>query len=419
MAVEINIPKLGMAMKEATLVEWKFNEGDHVDEGDVILEIETEKTTWEVEAPGSGFLHILVSADTVQPVGAAVGLIAKTQEELAGLPRGATSAPKGAAPSEEAPAVAARKAAEVLKGKEGRIKISPLARKMAEKNGIDPGTLTGTGPGGRITKKDLEKAIAAREAGPAAPKATGVVERDGKKIKEVIPLKRMRKLIAEHMHHSLSVSAQLTSMYEMDVTELKKLRAGLVAQEEHLGVRISFNDIYVLAVAKTLKDFPMINASLIDGEIIIWKDINVGVAVAMQGADDLGGGLIVPVVRNADQKKLSEISKELKNTISKAREGKLLPDDVSCGTFTVSNMGAISGGGRLIYGTPIINQPESAILVTGAIVDRPVVVDGEIVIRPMMPLSLTFDHRMIDGVPADMFMGQLIKYLSNPTLMLS
>jgi pyruvate dehydrogenase E2 component (dihydrolipoamide acetyltransferase)/2-oxoglutarate dehydrogenase E2 component (dihydrolipoamide succinyltransferase) len=226
----------------------------------------------------------------------------------------------------------------------------------------------------------------------------------------------MRRAISKHMQQSLALSAQLTSMGEVEATNLKKFRADLVSQEETLGTRITYNDIYVLALAKTLKDIPMVNSSLVDDDIIVWEDINIGVAVALEGADVMGGGLIVPVVRRADKKSLTEISKELKNTIQKAREGKLLPDDVTGSTFTLTNMGGLGSGWG--YGTPIINQPESAILGTGAIVDRPVVREGEIVIRAMMPVSFTFDHRVLDGVPAGMFMGRLRQYIEDPLLLL-
>jgi pyruvate dehydrogenase E2 component (dihydrolipoamide acetyltransferase)/2-oxoglutarate dehydrogenase E2 component (dihydrolipoamide succinyltransferase) len=415
-AANITIPKLGMTMKEANLVEWKFNEGDWVEKEAVVLEIETEKTTWEVEAADSGFLHILFAAnpDSPHPVGGVVGLLAETEEELAALQK-ESPAPVAVAEAEAAPTPAATVEKVVKAGRGGRVKASPVARKMAEEKGYDLATITGTGPGGRITKQDVEKAI---EAGPpvAAPEPSEMEERDGRKIKEIIPLKGMRRAISKHMQQSLAISAQLTSMGEVEATNLKKFRANLVSQEETIGTRITYNDIYVLALAKTLKDIPMVNSSLVDDEIIVWEDINIGVAVALAGADVMGGGLIVPVVRKADKKSLTEISKELKNTIQKAREGKLLPDDVTGSTFTLTNMGGLGSGWG--YGTPIINQPESAILGTGAIVDRPVVRDGEIVIRAMMPVSFTFDHRVLDGVPAGMFMGRLRQFIEDPLLLL-
>jgi len=418
LAQEIHIPKLGMSMKEATLVEWKFNEGDQIEKGDVILVIETEKTKWEVEAPSSGLLHILVDINATEKVGAVIGLIAETQEELealqkeSGVVAGAAAEPATAAASAPAKSVAAKA------GKGEPVRISPVARKLAEEHMIDLTAVTGSGPGGRIVKEDIEKAVEAKKAAPEVGplEAIELEEYDGKKIREKIPLLGMRKAIAEHMHRSLAVAAQLTSMGEVEMTELKKFRTQLLEREEALGTRITYTDLYVLVIAKALKQMPMVNASLIEDEIIIWDDINVGVAVALAGQDAMGGGLIVPVIKNADQKSLVDISKELKATINKAREGKLMPDDVTGGTFTLTNLGGPGGGWG--FGTPIINQPQAAILGTGSIVDRPVVKDGEVVIRPMMPFSFTFDHRVIDGAPAGLFLARLTQLLANPLLLL-
>jgi len=404
-----------MTMKEATLVEWKFTEGDSVKEGDVVLIIETEKVQWDVEASASGLLHIITEPNITEPIGTVVGLLAENEEELAKVQKESPPPAEAVAEVAEKPAAKAAPAPAAAKG--GRVKASPVAKKLAEEAGIDLSTVAGTGPGGRIKKEDVEQAIEAAKSAPAA--AAGAAPagdiRDGKLVKEVIPLTGMRKAISDHMHQSLAVSAQLTSMGELDATELMKYRKSLVEMEETIGTRITYNDIYILAAAKALKAFPMVNASLIDGEIIMWDDINIGVAVALSGADVLGGGLIVPVVKNADRKSLSEISKEIKATIENAREGNLMPDDVSGGTFTITNMGGMGGGWG--FGTPIINQPQSAIIGTGAINERPVAKDGQVIVRKMMPLSFTFDHRVLDGVPAGMFMGMFSRLLANPTLL--
>jgi len=203
-------------------------------------------------------------------------------------------------------------------------------------------------------------------------------------------------------------------MGEIDMTELVKFRSALLEQEEALGTRISYTDILVFIIARALKDNPIVNASLMENEIKIWEDINIGVAVALEEEGEWG--LIVPVVRNANQKSLVEISREVKSITQKARTGKLMPDDVTGGTFTLTNLGAFGGGWG--FGTPIINQPESAILGTGAITDRPVVRQGQIVIRPIMTCSFTFDHRVIDGAPAAKFMVSLTKLLESPALLL-
>jgi len=410
MAEYIAIPKLGMSMTEATLVEWKVKEGDQVEKGDIVLLIETEKTQWEVEASVSGFVHILVEEDVKALVGRVVGLIAETKEELEALQKEpAREIFTTVTEVTEVPPVEAAPPAAVRAEEGRRLRISPVARKMAEEHMIDITTITGTGPDGRIVREDIEKAIEAKKRGVPVAEAY-----EGKGVKTTIPLRSMRRAIAEHMHRSLSVAAQLTVMGEIDMTELIKRRNALVEQEEAIGARITYTDIFVLAIAKALKENPIVNSSLIENEIKIWEDINIGVAVALEEGGE--GGLIVPVVRNADQKSLLEINREVRALVEKARVGKLMPDDVSGGTFTLTNLGAFGGGWG--FGTPIINQPQSAILGTGAITDRPVVRQGQIVIRPIMSYSFTFDHRVVDGAPAGKFMAQVTQLLENPDLFL-
>jgi len=425
-AREINIPKLGMSMREATLVEWVVQEGALVNQGQVILIIETEKTKWEVEAAAAGFVHILIPADPdrKEPVGQVVGLIAESEEELKALQAegGVAAGPAKAEPK------AARAAAQAAPAGEGRAPVSPLARRLAEEHDIDLAQVKGTGPGGRIVKEDVLEAIEAKKAAPApgpapaaAPAQTGEASAaetiDGKRVKATLSLKTgMRGAIARHMRESLAVSAQLTLTGEIDMTEVKRLREKLLQQEDRLGTRITYNDIFVLAVTRALRDFPIVNASVVGNEIKVWEDIHIGVAVALEGQDPYSSGLIVPVIRHADRMSLAEISKAAKALAAKAREGKILPDDVTGSTFTLTNLGGAGGGYG--FGTPIINQPESAILGTGAITDRAVVRSGEIVIRPIMTYSLTFDHRVIDGYPATLFVARLTELLENPLLML-
>lgn len=272
---------------------------------------------------------------------------------------------------------------------------------MAEEHMIDIASIAGTGPGGRIVREDIEKAIEAGRKVEVTP-----VVYQGKRVKSTIPLKGMREAIAEHMHRSLSISAQLTSMGEIDMTEVVKLRETLVSQAEAVGARITYTDIFVLAIAKLLKDNPIINSSLIDNEIKLWENINVGVAVALEE------GLIVPVVKDADKKSLVEISQTIRTLGEKAREGKLVPDNVTGGTFTITNLGTLGGGYR--FETAIINQPESAILGTGGIVDRAVVRDGQIVIRSIMTYYLTYDHRVINGAEAAKFMANMTRLMEKP-----
>jgi pyruvate dehydrogenase E2 component (dihydrolipoamide acetyltransferase) len=392
---KVIVPKLGMSTEPITLVEWKANEGDQVEKGSVVLVVETEKIQHDVEAEASGFLHILVEAGKEAPIGSAAGIIVATKEELEALKKG-----KGVAAAEvkEAPPAEAPVEAE-----KERIAISSVARKMAEEHMIDITKVAGSGPEGRIVKEDIEKEIAEKAAPPVAAAADLY---QGRKVKSKLPLTGIRKAIAEHMHRSLAVSAQLTVMGEMDVAELVKLRKKLVAQEEKLGARITYTDLMVAAVARLLKEYPLVNASLIGNEIVQWEDINVSVAVALEE------GLIVPVVRNADQKSLVEISKEVRTLAKKARERALAPEQVQGGTFTITNLGAMGGGYR--FETVIINQPEAAILGTGGITDRAVVREGKIVVRPIMTYYLTYDHRVFTGAVAAAFINSLIELLAKP-----
>lgn len=412
MAAKILMPKLGMSTAPLTLVEWKAKEGERIEQGNIVMVVETEKIRHDVEAEASGFLHILVEEGQEVPIGTVAGLIAETKEELAALQKEtpkevitAAARVKEVPPAEAAPVEAkAPPAAEVKKGE--RIVISPVARKLAEEHTIDITTIAGTGPGGRIVREDIEKAIEAKEKAKVAPEVY-----EGKKVKSTIPLKGMRKAIAEHMHRSLSISAQLTVMGEIDMTEMVKLRQSLVKKEEALGTRITYTDLFVFVAAKLLKDYPIVNSSLIDNEIKVWENINIGVATALEE------GLIVPVVKDADKKSLVEISQTVRSLVQKAREGKLMPDEITGGTFTITNLGALGGGYR--FETVIINQPEAAILGTGGITDRVVVRDGKIVIRPVMTYYFTYDHRVVTGAVAAKFMASAIQLMENPSPLVS
>jgi len=414
MAFHITIPKLGMSMSDATLVEWKAKEGDRVEKGSVVLVIETEKTEWNIEAGASGFLHILVQEGGKTPIGRIVGLIAETEQELEALQK---ESPQELFTTEV-------KAKEVIKAEptqikpagpdetreKGFIRISPVARKMAEENLIDITYIQGTGPGGRIVREDIERALKEQKKIEPSLREVPPDLYQGRKLRESTPLKGMRKVIAERMLSSLTTSAQLTLMGDFDATELVKLRETFKRQEERIDIRITYTEILVYGIANALKDHPDINVSLIDNEIKVWDDINIGVAVAL-GKE----GLIVPVVKQAGQKSLIEISRLIKMLVEKARAGKLLPDEVTGGTFTLSSIGAV---GVSSYQTPVINQPESAILATGPIVEKPVVKNGRIDIAPMMSYSFTFDHRVINGFGAEQFLGRLRELLETPGLLL-
>ena len=410
MAVQIVAPKLGMSMSEVTMVEWKVKEGEMVEKGTVVLVIETEKTEWNVEARASGFLNILVQEGAKAKIGQVVGLIAEGREELEILQK---EPPResliGETKVKESPLPEAAQVGS-LAGEGERIRISPIARKMAEEQMIDITRIMGTGPDGRIVKEDIEKALETQRKGAAPPEEVSRTLYQGRKLKQTIPIKGMRRVIAERMVGSLSNSAQLSFLGKFDATELIQFRKALSNREKAIGVSVTYTEILVYVIARALKDHPDINVRLIENEIKVWEDINIGVAVAL-GKE----GLLVPVVKQAEKKSLLEISQEVKSLVEKAREGKILPDEVTGGTFTLTSIGAV---GVSDYQTPVINQPESAILGTGPIRDEPVVKKGQIVIASMMPYSLTIDHRVINGFGAEQFLASLKELVETPGLLL-
>jgi pyruvate dehydrogenase E2 component (dihydrolipoamide acetyltransferase) len=412
MAIQIVAPKLGMSMSDLTIVEWKAKEGEKIEKGSVVLVIETEKTEWSIEAEASGFIHILAQEGVKVKIGQVVGLIAETKEELEELQKETVQEPligeiKEALPPEAAQEKPETAGAEV--GETERIRISPLARKMAQEHMIDIMRIKATGPGGRVVKEDIERAIEEQKK-VVAPLEEGTPVYQGRRVRETIPLKGMRRIIAERMYTSLSSSAQLSFLGEFDATELVKLREAFLAKEKIIGVKITYTEFLVYAISRTLKDHPDINASLFENEIKVWEDVNIGVAVAL-GKE----GLLVPVVKQAEKKSLIEISQEIKRLVEKTRAGEILPDEVTGGTFTLTSIGAI---GVSYFQTPVINQPESAILGTGPVMEKPVAKNGQIVIAPMMPYSLTIDHRVINGFGAEQFLARLKELVETPSLLL-
>lgn len=405
MAGYIAIPKLSIAMARATIVEWKAKEAQRVEKDSVVLIIETEKTTWEVRTDYTGFLHVLVAERAEAPPGKVVGLVAETLEELEQIQKEpANELFVNDSDAKEGDPKETEGKGQAISRPE-HMPISPVARKMAEVHMIDVSQVSGTGPGGRITKEDIEKAIEARQARKAdrvpgdRDRTPGDVDYPAKKVRSSIPLSGMRKKISEHMHQSLSTSAQMTIMGEMDMSEIRKLKESLRSNEKGSEVRITYTDLLVMLISRALSEHRDINCSIIGNEISIWEDINIGVAVAL-GA----GGLIVPVVRNADKKGLGELSQTIRTLIHKAQTGNLVPDDVIGGTFSLSSLGK---DGISTFQTPILNRQESAILGVGPITDKPVVRNDQIVIAPMMPYSLTFDHRAINGFGAEKFIGRI------------
>jgi pyruvate dehydrogenase E2 component (dihydrolipoamide acetyltransferase) len=431
-----------MTMKQGKVAKWLRQEGDELRKGEPLFEVETEKITNTVQSVASGILfQIVVQAGRTVPVGAVLAVLAEggeTPERIEGIKVGEVedvkAAPAGKAAPDRAkvapPArdyVAASPAAKRLAkdlgvdialvpgtGKEGRVteedvkrfheqgpplpRITPVALEMARQAGLDLTTLSGSGEGGKITKEDVERAVASRPAPAGVPSSPP----------RSIPLSGMRRAIAENMHASLQNTAQLTLMTEVDVTEMVRFRDLL--REEYKGdesVRISYNDMIIYTLARVLKRFPYMNSTLAGDEILLHDRVDIGMAVA------LPGGLIVPKIRNADRKGILEIGREARGLAGRAREGSLSMDEVTDGTFTISNMSMLGVDGF----TPILNPPETAILGVGRIIEKPGVRDGRIEIRSFMTLSLTIDHRVVDGAPAAEFLQSLGRHLEQPALL--
>ena len=419
MIEEIIVPKLGMAAAVVTLTEWKVEQGGRIEKGDTIVDLEAEKSTFEMPAPRSGFVHILLPQGAEADVSTVIALLAETPEEYASLSQGVQAdapAPPAAAavPAEAAPADAAAD-----DDARGHIFITPVARRIAAEHGLDIRALTGSGPNGRIQKADVEKAIAGGTAAPlaaapdapvsvAAPAAVASGPAD-KQVAEIIPYRGMRKVIGENMMKSLVVNAPNTMSGDFDFTAMVQYREQLVAREADLGTRITYAELLIWAVSRALKRFPFMNSSLIDNEIKVWKNVNVGMAVAL--GDHGEKGLVVPIIREAGRKSLVEISQDAKALGEKARSDRLMPEDMSGGTFTVSVFGSV---GVSSYSTPIINMPEAGILGIGRLIKKPIVRNDEIVIAPMLPYSLTHDHRIIDGAAAERFLTILKDIIENP-----
>jgi len=374
MAVEVVMPKFGLTMQEGTIQRWFKAEGDPIAKGESLFEVETEKVLYEVEAPIAGRVaKLLYPEEATVACARVVAVLAVGDEDPAAVAARYAAVPATATAAAVAAPAPVRSPAPGGPG----APVTPAARKLAREHGIELEAVAGTGPGGRVTREDVEAAIAA-----GAPAGA--------------PLRGMRKTIAEHMLQSVQTTAQLTITTDADVTEL-------VARHQRLRgeFAVTITDLVIEAVAAALRAHPRLNATASADAVRQHAEIDIGVAVAV---DD---GLVVPVVRGADGKALRDIAVESRALAEKARAGRLAADDVRGGTFTVTNLG--------MYGvdafTPILNTPQVATLGVGRIVEKPAVHGGQIVARRMMVLSLTFDHRIVDGVPAAAFLRDVVDRL--------
>jgi pyruvate dehydrogenase E2 component (dihydrolipoamide acetyltransferase) len=394
---KVIMPKLGMVMKEGLVVCWHAVEGDHVEVDALLLEIESDKVTTEIGAPASGVLRkIVVREEEIVPCGTVVGIIAATaEEEIPGL-EGIVSDARAVVLTrrqweqkqtlKEAPDEARSSRAEV------KVRISPAAKKLARTHGIDPSQLRGTGPGGRIVREDVMRAVEAAGEQPE-PRTEG--GRPG----QSVPLSRIRRSIAENMARSARSVARVVHFAEVDMSRAVAYRNdNRESFAKEAGADLSYNALLIKATAAAMRQDPVLNVSLEGDEIRQHSEINVGLAVA------LDEGLLTVSIKQADRKGLRQIAKESAALIAKARSGGLQVDDVTGSSITISSL----GGFDIDSFTPIVNLPEVAILGVGTVVDRPVVRSGKIEVAPIVKLSLSFDHRVVDGAPAARFL-QLLK----------
>nr|WP_225778550.1 2-oxoglutarate dehydrogenase complex dihydrolipoyllysine-residue succinyltransferase [Pseudomonas sp. Marseille-Q3773] len=403
MAIEIKAPTFPESVADGMVATWHKQPGDAVKRDELIVDIETDKVVLEVLATADGVLGAIFkgAGDTV------------LSDEVLGsiVEGGAAAAAPATAPAAAAPAAAAADA-----GEEDPV-AAPAARKLAEENGIDLATVAGTGKGGRITKEDVVAAVANKKSAPApaakpaaAAAAAPVVVAAGDRTEKRVPMTRLRAKIAERLVEAQSSMAMLTTFNEVDMTEVMALRSKYkdLFEKTHNGVRLGFMSFFVKAATEALKRFPAVNASIDGNDIVYHGYADVGVAVSSDR------GLVVPVLRNAESMSLAEIENGIATFGKKARDGKLAIEEMTGGTFTITNGGTFGS----MMSTPIVNPPQAAILGMHNIIQRPMAINGQVVIRPMMYLALSYDHRLIDGKEAVTFLVTIKNLLEDPSRLL-
>ncbi|MCS3836232.1 2-oxoglutarate dehydrogenase E2 component (dihydrolipoamide succinyltransferase) [Pseudomonas sp. JAI111] len=404
MAIEIKAPTFPESVADGTVATWHKKPGDAVKRDDLIVDIETDKVVLEVLATADGVLGAIVKneGDTVL-----------SDEVLGSIEAGGGAA---AAPAPAAAPAAAQAAAPAAEGEDDPV-AAPAARKLAEENGINIASVAGTGKGGRVTKEDVVAAVAAKKAAPAAapakapaPAASAPVFAAGERVEKRVPMTRLRAKVAERLVEAQSNMAMLTTFNEVDMTEVMALRSKYkdLFEKSHNGVRLGFMSFFVKAATEALKRFPAVNASIDGADIVYHGYADVGVAVSSDR------GLVVPVLRNAELMSLAEIEGGIATFGKKARDGKLSMDEMTGGTFTITNGGTFGS----MMSTPIVNPPQAAILGMHNILQRPMAINGQVVIRPMMYLALSYDHRLIDGKEAVTFLVTIKNLLEDPARLL-
>src|SRR5215469_1020973 len=445
MPVEYEMPELAESVIEGEIVKWLVKEGEHVKQDQPFVEVMTDKVTVEVPSPYEGILLKQVAKEgEVVPIGKPIAIFGKEGETLDDHTAAAPAQAKREEPAvkaepsktEPAKAVKAQEASpskgatgagnghagaiaaseSAVLGPGGRPLAAPAIRKFAREKGVDLNRVRGSGEGGRIRREDVERVAAAGGAAPARGPETARPSVPSRVLPpppgetERVPLRGLRRVIADHMVHSKHTAAHTLHVDEADLTELVALRASAKEKAAERGVKLTYLPFFVRAVCYALKKYPYMNSSLDDAahEIILKKDYNIGIAA------NTDAGLVVPVVHQADRKTIFELAAEISALADKARAGKLAHEDISGGTFTITNVGSVGG----LFTFPVINYPEVGILGTHGIQERPVVRNGQIAIRHMMYLSISFDHRVVDGALAARFVREVADYLATPALML-
>ncbi|HIE3929351.1 TPA: 2-oxoglutarate dehydrogenase complex dihydrolipoyllysine-residue succinyltransferase [Pseudomonas aeruginosa] len=406
MAIEIKAPTFPESVADGTVATWHKKPGEAVKRDELIVDIETDKVVIEVLAEADGVLAEIIKneGDTVL-----------SNELLGKLNEGGAAAPAAPAAAAPAAAPAAQAAAPAAAGGDDAI-LSPAARKLAEEAGIDPNSIAGTGKGGRVTKEDVVAAVEAKKnapaapAKPAAPAAEAPIFAAGDRVEKRVPMTRLRAKVAERLVEAQSAMAMLTTFNEVNMKPIMDLRSKYkdLFEKKHNGVRLGFMSFFVKAATEALKRFPGVNASIDGNDIVYHGYQDIGVAVSSDR------GLVVPVLRNAEFMSLAEIEGGIANFGKKAKEGKLTIEDMTGGTFTISNGGVFGS----LLSTPIVNPPQTAILGMHKIQERPMAVSGQVVILPMMYLALSYDHRLIDGKEAVSFLVAIKDLLEDPARLL-
>ncbi len=402
--MDIVVPQVGESIVEAAIGEWFKKDGEYVEKDELLMELETEKVNVEIIAEASGVLKVMAQTGDVVAIGATIGQIDESAAKPAGAATPEEKAQPTAAQAEPAPAAPAK----------GDAPMNPAVPKIAAERGIDPAGLTGSGRDGRILVDDIPAQAptppaVTKPAAPAPAVKPAVAAADGGERIKRVPMSQIRKKIAEHLLKAKQETAMLTTFNETDMSKTKDIRARYKeAFKERHGINLGFMSFFVKAAAAALELYPEVNASIDGSDMIYHNYIDIGVAVGSKR------GLVVPVIRNANLISFHEIEATIADFAKRAQAGKLTLDELEGGTFTISN-GGVYGS---LLSTPILNPPQSAILGMHAIVDRPVARNGEVVIRPMMNLALSYDHRIIDGQQAVGFLKQIKTYIDDPETLL-